>query len=130
MKLVPHDPNTNPTSAPPRTNELDAQLMAMVRGSPGDPTVPARSGINDDLDLGRAFDKALAAQAETPLPVASSIAAEDAERRRHLMDRIRVRSSAMTVVAGQSALAGLVWGGIAGTGLLLARHWFRGNGHD
>jgi hypothetical protein len=130
MKLVPRDPNTQTASYPKRSSELDPQLAAIVRGVPSDPNVPARSGINDDLDLGRAFNKALAAQAGSPLPVASNVAAEDAERRRQLMDSIRVKSSSMTMVAGQSALTGMLWGGLAGTGILLMRCWLHGGGHD
>lgn len=130
MKLVPRDPERQMTSSSMKNTEFDAQLAAMVRGSPGDPFVPTRSGINDDLDLGRAFNNALVARAEPPLPVASSIAAEDAERRRLLLDRIRVKRSAMMVAAGRSALDGLVWGGIAGTSLILARRWLRRGGGD
>ena len=129
MKLVPRDPSTQTASSPPRPGEFDPQLAAMVRGAPSDPHVPARSGINDDLDLGRAYNKALAAQVGSPLPAASNVGAEDAERRRQLMDSIRVKSSSMTMVAGQSALNGMLWGGVTGTGILLLRYWIHGGGH-
>jgi hypothetical protein len=130
MKLVPRDPNTQTASSPTRSGDFDPKLAAMVREAPSDPHVPSRSGINDDLDLGHAYNKALAAQAASPLPVASNVGAEDAERRRQLVDSIRVKSSSMTMVAGQSALNGMLWGGVAGTGILLIRYWLHGAGHD
>lgn len=122
IKLIPATPTTRSTTS----SALDRELMAMLRGTPVDPAIVARSGVNADNDLGRSMAAALSDAAyERDLPTARDVPSAEADRRQRLIDVARIQRAAMPMVAGRASLTGLLWGSAAALGTLAVRACFQ-----